>query len=94
MKFEYDEEKAALNEINHDVSFDEAETAFEDDFSLIFPDVWHSAAEERFILLGESGAGRLLMVSYTFRGSAIRLISAREATPRERRKYVKENRKD
>ena len=92
MKFSYDEDKATLNEIRHDVTFAEAETAFEDDFSLVFPDVWHSEAEDRFILLGESDAGRLLTVSYTFRGNSIRLISAREASPKERRKYVKENR--
>jgi len=85
LAFEWDPRKAALNLAKHKVSFDEAATAFGDPLGQIIDDPRHSADEERFVLLGRSGRRRLLVVMFTERGEAIRLISARRATPRERR---------
>ena len=87
MIFEWDEEKAELNEPKHDVRFDEAVTVFEDLFFLDFYDPKHSIEEHRFLIVGESSQGRLLIVSYTERDDKIRIISARELTPQERRTY-------
>ncbi len=85
LAFEWDPRKAALNLAKHKISFDEAVTAFGDPLGQIVDDPRHSADEERFVLLGRSGRRRLLVVMFTERGEAIRLISARRATPRERR---------
>jgi uncharacterized protein len=85
LAFEWDPRKATLNLAKHKVSFDEAVTAFGDPLGQIVDDPRHSADEERFVLLGRSGRRRLLVVMFTERGEAIRLISARRATPRERR---------
>ena len=85
--FERDDEKAAINETKHGVTFTEAETVFDDGLSSIFPDRYHSGDEERFVIVGESNRRRLLTVVYTLREPRIRLISAREATPRERHDY-------
>jgi hypothetical protein len=71
----------------HGVSFDEAATAFGDPLSRTIPDPEHSEAEERFILLGLSSRGRLLVVAHTERGDRIRVISARLASKREKRQY-------
>jgi uncharacterized DUF497 family protein len=90
MKFEWDEEKASRNFGKHKVSFEEAKTAFGDSMFGVFVDPDHSLSEQRFILMGESAKGRLLVVSFTNRGEAVRLISARRATPAERRFYEQE----
>lgn len=87
MEFEWDREKAAENERKHGVSFDEASTAFGDPLSLTISDPDHSDDEERFLLLGESYSGRLVVVVHTERLERIRIISARLATGRERRPY-------
>ena len=68
-------------------SFEEAVTAFGDPLGQIIDDPRHSADEERFVLLGRSDRRRLLVVMFTEHGEAIRLISARRATPRERRRH-------
>ncbi|MFM9903415.1 MAG: BrnT family toxin [Pyrinomonadaceae bacterium] len=86
MRFEWDSEKADLNFRKHKVSFDEAKTVFDDPLFVIFADPDHSIAEKRFIIMGESVEKRLLVVSYTERRST-RLISARKATRKERKKY-------
>ena len=86
MRFEWDSEKADLNFRKHKVSFDEAKTVFDDPLFVIFADPDHSIAEKRFIIMGESVKRRLLVVSYTERSST-RLISARKATRKERKKY-------
>lgn len=80
MEFDWDESKAETNLIKHGISFIEAATVFEDDFSVTFPDPDHSTAEERFIILGHSRRGRLLFVSHTDESDKPRIISAREAT--------------
>ncbi len=91
MMFEWDEEKAALNWSKHGVSFEEAQSVFEDPLFLTFPDPLHSEIEFRFLLIGSSNMGRLLMTAYARRDDQVRIISARKATPRERRKYEKES---
>ena len=87
MEFEWDENKAATNLSKHGVAFDEAKTVFEDPLYVDFYDPDHSYDEQRYIMVGQSERGRLLIVSYTERGDAIRLIHAREATRREREAY-------
>lgn len=87
MEFEWGEKKAADNLADHGVSFEEAKTVFDDPLYVDFYDPDHSFGEHRFIIMGESRQGRLLTVSYTERGDNIRLISARELTPAERRQY-------
>jgi uncharacterized protein len=87
MRFEWDTEKAAENLRKHRVSFDEAATAFFDELSMTVPDPDHSVGERRFITMGASSRGRLLVVAHTERGSTIRIISARLASASERERY-------
>lgn len=87
MTFEWDEAKAGENLAKHGVAFDEAKTVFDDPLYVDFYDPQHSADEPRYIIIGRSRQGRLLIVSYTERGDAIRLISSRELTPTEREAY-------
>lgn len=89
--FEWDEEKAKANLKRHKVSFDEATTVFSDPFSITIPDPDHSMDEERYIDIGTSDEGRVLVVSYTERGTNIRIISCRKATRTERRRYEEGN---
>lgn len=86
-EFTWDQDKAASNLSKHNVSFDEAKTVFDDPLYLDFFDPDHSHDEERYIIVGKSVKNRLLLVGYAERGKAIRLISAREATRRERKDY-------
>jgi len=87
MEFEWDEENAAANLADHKVSFDEAKTVFDDPLYVDFYDPDHSYDEHRYLIVGKSRQGRLLIVSYTERGDAVRLISAREVTSAERKAY-------
>ena len=87
MTFEWDEAKAVANLAKHGVSFDEAKTVFDDPLYVDFYDPDHSVDEPRYIIIGTSRQGRLLILSYTERNSAIRLISARELTSTEREAY-------
>ena len=87
LSFEWDEKKAKTNATKHGVRFEEAATVFGDPLSLTIPDPAHSQAEERFIVLGESHAGKLLVVVHTARGDNLRIISARRASRRERKNY-------
>ena len=86
-RFEWHGPKAAANRAKHGVTFDEAATVFGDPFGRIADDPRHSEGEERFVLLGQSDRRRLLVVMFTERSEAIHLISARNATRRERRAY-------
>jgi len=90
MHFEWDPEKARSNYARHGVSFEEAMGSFRDPLSITILDPDHSEDEDRFVLTGRSSAGQLLVVVHTDRGSAIRIISARRATRRERRTYEQE----
>lgn len=87
MKFEWDIEKAAANLRKHGVSFEAAARAFEDDLSATFPDPDYSQGETRLITYGLGIDGKLLVVSHTGRGGTIRIISARVATNKERKRY-------
>lgn len=87
MQFEWNKNKADRNLSKHGVSFEEAQTVFEDSLYVDFYDPDHSEEEDRYLIVGESHQGRLLIVSYTERGNIIRLISAREATRTEREVY-------
>lgn len=87
MKFEWDENKAAVNLSKHGISFEEARTVFDDPLYVDFYDPDHSDEEERYIIVGESQQGNLLIVSYTERADFIRLISARKVTRVEREVY-------
>ena len=90
MHFEWDPEKARANLAKHGVSFEEAMRAFLDPLSVTILDPDHTEGEDRFVLIGQSPTGRLLVVVHTDRGDAVRLISARRATRRERRTYEQE----
>ncbi len=90
MEFEWDPEKAEEYLRKHGVAFTEAMTVFGDPLEVTIPDPDHSEGEFRSLSLGRSEADRLLVVSYTERGSRVRIISAREATPKERRAYESE----
>lgn len=87
MKFEWDGNKAFSNLSKHGVSFDEAKTIFNDPLYVDFYDPDHSDDEERYLIVGESNRGRLLIVSYTEIENSIRIISAREVTRSEREAY-------
>lgn len=87
MRFEWDVAKSATNLSKHGVSFDEASTVFSDHFSATVHDPDHSQAENRFLTFGMSSTGRILVISHTDRGTAIRIISARIATRHERKMY-------
>lgn len=91
LTFEWDQAKASVNLRKHGVSFEEAATAFADELSLTIPDPDHSQVEERFILLGTSYRGKMLVVVHTERGDSIRVISARPASRRERQQYEEAN---
>jgi uncharacterized protein len=86
-RFEWDARKARDNAAKHGVSFDEAMTAFGDPLGRILEDDRHSIGEQRFVLIGESLRRRLLVVMFTERVDAIRIVSARKATSRERKDY-------
>ena len=90
LSFTWDPAKARANLAKHGISFEEAETVFSDEDAMLVPDPEHSAAEERFILLGLSVALRVLVVVHCEPqpGGAVRLISARRATRSERGQYA------
>lgn len=87
MQFEWDPNKARWNFKKHGVTFDEAVTVFYDPLSATFDDPDHSAGERRLITIGFSAQGRLMVVCHAERGSAVRIISARLATARERKRH-------
>lgn len=89
--FEWDENKARRNLQKHGVSFDEAKTVFLDPLSMTIADPADTIAEERLVDIGTSVRGRILIVVYTERGSNIRLISCRKATPMEVKAYEQGN---
>jgi uncharacterized DUF497 family protein len=93
--FEWDPRKAQSNAEKHGVTFDEALTVFLDTNALDGADIVHSTEEPRFLRLGKSIDGRVLMIAYTLRGSnhgeTIRIISARQASRRERATYAKQD---
>lgn len=87
MEFEWNPDKAVLNVEKHSVSFQEAATVFNDPLSATFPDPNHSIGESRYVIIGISRFGQLLVVAHTDRGEKTRIISARKATRQEKRFY-------
>ena len=87
MRFDWDPTKAAENVANHEVSFEEAQSVFGDPLATTIGAPDHSLGEERFLTTGLSRQQRLLIVWHTEEENVIRIIGAREATPRERRTY-------
>jgi len=87
VEFEWDPDKATRNAKKHGVEFAEAVTVFGDPLEVTIPDPDHSEGEFRFLSLGLSAGGRLLVVAYTEREGRIRIINAREATSQERKQY-------
>jgi hypothetical protein len=87
VEFEWDPEKAAANVKRRRISFSEGATVLDDPLSTTFPDSAHSEGEMRFLTIGVSHRGHVLVVAHTERNDTIRIISARRATRREREFY-------
>lgn len=87
LEFEWDKDKASSNQKKHRVTFEEAATVLADPLAAIFDDEVHSDEEQREIIIGHSAENRLLLVCFTEREAAIRIISARRATKKERGDY-------
>ena len=90
MNFEWDADKADANLEKHQVSFHDAATVFADPLSTTFPDSDHSVGERRFLTIGASQSGALLVIAHTEKYDTIRLISARPVTRHERKFYEEE----
>ena len=82
---EWDPRKAAANLKKHGVDFADAATVLHDEQAVTVRD--DDAEEERYVTIGMSAVGEVLVVVYTWRGDEPRLISARKATPQEREQY-------
>lgn len=94
LSFEWDHKKAGSNARKHGVSFDEASTVFGDRLSLTIRDPAHSQEEDRFVTIGRSHRGKLLVVVHTERGDNLRIISARPASRSERKTYEENPKKE
>ncbi|MCA9431262.1 MAG: BrnT family toxin [Candidatus Omnitrophica bacterium] len=88
LRIEWDRIKAQSNVEKHGVTFEEAATVLEDLLSVTIPDPTHSKGEARFVTMGMSERNRHIVVVHTDRFDTVRIISARLATPAERRKYA------
>jgi uncharacterized protein len=91
MEFGWNPDKATINLRKHNISFQEATTVFDDSLSVTFPDPDHSIGENRYVIIGISRPGQLLVVSHTDRENYTRIISARKANRQERRFYEEGN---
>jgi uncharacterized DUF497 family protein len=89
-EFEWDDAKAAANLAKHGVSFEQARDVFDDPFAIDFVDDREDYGELRLILIGMVDH-RLLVIAHTMTNDKVRIISAREAEPHERRQYHEEN---
>jgi uncharacterized DUF497 family protein len=88
MNYQWDKGKAVSNRRKHGVRFADAVTVFSDERALTMEDDFPD--EVRFVTLGMDSSGRILLVVFTYRGEAIRIISARKATPLEQQQYFTE----
>jgi len=88
LTFEWDQTKDKLNIKKHGVSFEEASTIFGDPFSLTIFDEGHSLREDRFITVGKSYKGKIIVVVHADRRTNVRIISARPATRQEKKQYT------
>ena len=91
MEFEWNQDKAGINLKKHNISFHEATTVFDDPLSMTFPDPDHSIGESRYVIIGMSGSGQLLVISHVDQEGRTRIISARRASRHERRFYEEGN---
>jgi len=89
--FEWDQNKSDENERKHGITFEEAKTVFNDPFAITINDPDHSDDEYRYIDIGFSSKGRVLIVWYTKRSQNIRIIGCRKATRYERKTYEKKD---
>ena len=89
LQFEWDDAKARINLAKHRVGFEEASTVFGDELSITIFDREHSMNEDRFVTMGQSARGNLLVVVHLDSDETIRIISARRANRTERRNYEK-----
>ena len=91
MNFEWDERKNIANKQKHGLSFEEASNVFFDDKAILFDDPEHSDEEERFLLIGMTTSTKICVVCHCYRedDTIIRIISAREATKNEEKRYAK-----
>lgn len=89
INFEWDENKNQINKKKHGLSFETAQEVFYDEFAVVFDDPDHSIGEERFLIIGMTESSKICIVSHCYRDSdnVIRIISAREATKREKKIY-------
>lgn len=92
MEFEWDPKKALSNFRKHRVSFEEACSVFGDTLAAVYADPDHSANEKRYLMIGTSVEGRLLIVAFAERAQRFRIISARKPTRRETKFYEQEDR--
>ena len=88
--FDWDEGNQTKNVTKHNISNTEAESVFVDDKKLIGYDYKHSAEEMRFECIGKSLNNRILRVTFVTRSAAIRVISARVASEKEKKRYEKQ----
>ena len=91
--YEWDPSKARTNLAKHGVPFAEAATVFDDPLEQTIRDAANSRGEDRFLTIGQAASGRFLVVAYSYRGDRIRVISARPATQRERKRHEQETRR-
>lgn len=91
VQFEWDPAKSASNIEKHAITFEEASTIFGDTLSTTIVDPDISAAELRFVTLGRSSSGKLLVVVHVDRSNATRIVSARRATKQEQKRYEEQN---
>ena len=90
MDFEWDPEKDLRNQAKHGVSFEEASSVFSDPLAVTVSDPRHSEEEFRYVTTGYTSSERLIIVAHADREARIRIITAREAKPSERRAYESE----
>jgi uncharacterized DUF497 family protein len=91
LEFEWDPKKAASSLRKHHISFREAAMVFSDVLARTYDDSAHSRGEQRCVTIGMSDKGRVLVVAHAMRGERVRIISARRATPHERKAYEEES---
>jgi len=87
INFIWDKNKAKLNLVKHNLSFEEAATVFADPLAFVFDDVEHTRAEQRALIIGHTSKNKVTIVSFTERDQHIRIISARKATKKEKQDY-------
>ena len=85
--FEWDARRAAVNRRQHGIDLADAAAVFEDERALTLEDEISAVDEQRILTLGRDALSRVIVVAYAWRGARVRLLSARAATPSERRQY-------